>query len=351
MKILMVSNMYPSASDVYFGSFIRNIKEGFEVNGCEVDLIAIKGQGVGILDKVKKYLSFYLAILRVNLNDYDIVHISYPSHTYLPFIVKKFGKCKKVIRLHGLEIVSDKKNDKLLRLRKFFTRISCLNVNTIVVPSRYFKNEAKKTCGDKKYYTYPSGGIDTKRFHITNEYTDREHDLLNIGCVGRVDVLKGVDKLIKSLASVEFPYHLHIIGKGPLLEEMKSLAHELDVNATFYGAIDNHKLIEYYNKFGVFVFPTERPGESFGNVALEAMICGLPLIGSRFAGVTEYLDDEKNGLFFEKGNVEDLNRKLVKFNHMDIKEKSDMSQCAKLSALKFEKNKISKEFVDYMCNL
>ena len=341
--------MYPSKDDPYFGSFIRNIKEGLELSGAKVDILAIEGQGKSKIDKMKKYINFYYSILKVNSKDYDYVHLSYPSHTFLPLLLKPSMLNKLIVRLHGLEIVSEADNDTLLPLRRFVTKIACKFSKVVVVPSDYFKNELLKLVTPEKIYKYPSGGIDTSKFYIANEYEKRiQSDVVKIGYVGRIDLQKGVDILLKSLVDIDFKYELTIIGKGPLLNDMKVLASDLNINANFVGPIDNEKLISYYNNFDVFVFPTERKGASFGNVAIEAMACGVPLIGSRFAGLTEYLVDDENGYFFEVSNHLSLNEKLKLFARQSKNKKIELSKNAENTALKYEKYLMSNGFYNYI---
>lgn len=353
MKILMISNMYPSKNDPYFGSFIKNIKEGLELSGCQVDLISINGQGIGILQKIWKYLRFYCHIFFKNCDSYDFIHLSYPSHTFLPFLFKRAIYNKLIVRLHGLELVSDVDNDKWLLLRRYLTKLACVRAALCVVPSKYFKEELDKLTSVNNTYIYPSGGIDMEKFYIVKKYADRliRSKKIHIGYVGRIDLQKGVDILLKSLALVDFDYDITIIGKGPLLSDMKNLALDLGVKASFLGAINNEDLVGYYNDFSVFVFPTERRGESFGNVAIESMACGTPIIGSNFAGLTEYIKDNKNGFFFEVSNPEDLAVKLNIFNELTDEEKISMSNCSYNTALKYEKAKVSRDFCSYLKRL
>jgi UDP-glucose:tetrahydrobiopterin glucosyltransferase len=57
--------------------------------------------------------------------------------------------------------------------------------------------------------------------------------------------------------------------------------------------------------------------ESFGNVALEAMACGKPVIASRASGFAEIVTDGENGLLVEIGNVSALAGALSGMMEMD----------------------------------
>lgn len=348
MKILMISNMSPSNKDIYFGSFILNIKDGLEKSGAEVELISISGQGDNFLQKLVKYFNLYKNILNADLDNYDFVHLSYPSHTYWPFLFRKFDAKKLVVRLHGLELVSETKNDYLLGIRRWVSKKACSKANCVVVPSNYFKDEIQALTTPKDIYVYPSGGVDVGKFYITKDYKSRISNLFCIGYVGRIDVLKGLDKLIIACSLLTFDYKLVIVGDGPLKGEMQTLALELGVNATFVGSIPNEKLVSFYNDFHITVFPTERKGESFGNVGIESLACSTPLIGPDFAGLKEYLHDGISGLNFEFGCSDSLAKTIIKFNSFSDQEKINISQGAYNVALTFEKMEVSKGFFNHL---
>lgn len=50
----------------------------------------------------------------------------------------------------------------------------------------------------------------------------------------------------------------------------------------------------------LFVFPTQLE-ESLGLVGLEAMACGVPVIGSCIGGLTDYIEEGTNGFFSSRG--------------------------------------------------
>ena len=77
--------MYPGVTPS-FGTFIKSIKDGLELYNVKVDLIVISERHDSNLKKLLTYAIFYLKILFRNLDKYDFVHISYPSHTFLPFL-------------------------------------------------------------------------------------------------------------------------------------------------------------------------------------------------------------------------------------------------------------------------
>ena len=58
----------------------------------------------------------------------------------------------------------------------------------------------------------------------------------------------------------------------------------------------------------VFVFPSRE--EPLGLVGIEALTCGLPVIGTEIGGIKDYLVDNFNGLLFEPQNSNQLAEKI-----------------------------------------
>ncbi len=59
--------------------------------------------------------------------------------------------------------------------------------------------------------------------------------------------------------------------------------------------------------------------EAFGNVTVEALARGIPVIGSNCGGTTEIIEDHKSGLLFDPENPEDLYRKMkFALEHPDL---------------------------------
>lgn len=140
-------------------------------------------------------------------------------------------------------------------------------------------------------------GVDTDKFHPDNKkkyrsevrkkYGLEEEDFVAV-FVGSGFERKGVKYLIEAVESISEKVSLLIVGKGPAGKFQKKTGHQKIV---FCGPQkDIHK---YYAASDIFVFPTIY--EPFGNVHLEALASGLPVITTKNSGASEIIRDGIHG--------------------------------------------------------
>lgn len=111
--------------------------------------------------------------------------------------------------------------------------------------------------------------------------------------VGRTVRTKGLRDVIRAMSLVrDLDVTLDVIGQGNDRDACESLAHELDLadRIEFHGAIPRAEVDKFYERADAFVFPSYR--EPGGNVPLEAMSFGLPLIVCERGGPGAETTDE-----------------------------------------------------------
>lgn len=109
----------------------------------------------------------------------------------------------------------------------------------------------------------------------------RKDRKFTVGYMGGFAKNKNVPLLIKAYSLFEKTHQgksrFLIYGKGAQLEECKLLARELGIqNIEFMGFAPEEKLVEIFNSFDIFVFPSF--SEGFGLPILEAQKCHTPTI-------------------------------------------------------------------------
>jgi colanic acid/amylovoran biosynthesis glycosyltransferase len=157
---------------------------------------------------------------------------------------------------------------------------------------------------------------------------------------GRLIEKKGLKTTLRAFAKFqrEFPAsRLTIAGEGPQLDELQSLAHELQLASAidFPGFISQENLRELFYSSHIFLHPSEtgRDGNQEGvpNAMLEAMATGLPVLATRHGGIPEAVEHNISGILVEEGDYESLSDALI--------------DCAKDSARLLAMNRAASESV------
>lgn len=135
-----------------------------------------------------------------------------------------------------------------------------------------------------------------------------------IGVAGRINLeQKGQDVFVQAAAEVARQYpqaHFVIVGKpypGNEAHEkrLRHLIEELGITdrVTLVGEVK--QMAEMYEVMDLWVLPARKP-EGLGNVLIEAMAMGRPVIGSAIGGIPEIIDHGVNGLLVPPGDPQAL---------------------------------------------
>ncbi len=138
-------------------------------------------------------------------------------------------------------------------------------------------------------------GVDPQIFHPGDQQSARATVNLPGGWpaapvllfVGNLVAVKGIDVLVRALASLKSPARLVVVGAGPERDPLARLAGELGVadRVTFLGSLPQAALPDWYRAADLFVLPSR--SEGVPNVLLEASACGTPWVASRVGGIPE----------------------------------------------------------------
>ena len=152
-------------------------------------------------------------------------------------------------------------------------------------------------------------GVDTKRFHPM----ERDANLLArygipadaplIISVGRLEGWKGFNVVIEAIADLPGA-HYAFVGEGPAKRPWLDLADRLSVAHRVHalGKLPHADLPAILNLGHVFAQPSIGE-EAFGITIVEAMACGLPVLGSDQGGIPEILTTDEVGVRLPTGDV------------------------------------------------
>ncbi len=135
-----------------------------------------------------------------------------------------------------------------------------------------------------------------------------------VGYLGRIKKYKSVDHLLKAFQIVaqELPEaKLVIIGDGDARPMLEKLAGSLGLadRVRFAGYLPAEETVRLINQLDVVVNTSAKEG--WGLTVTEANACGVPVIASDVPGLRDSVLDEKTGLLYEYGNIEQLAQKIL----------------------------------------
>lgn len=119
--------------------------------------------------------------------------------------------------------------------------------------------------------------------------------------VGRIDPLKGIDRLLMAMTYLDGRQGPRLVVVGgdddseAELERLQQLSQELHVedSVTFVGPVEQKELPCYYSAAQVCVIPSYH--ESFGLVALESLACGTPVVAAGVGGIEAVVRQGETG--------------------------------------------------------
>ena len=171
------------------------------------------------------------------------------------------------------------------------------------------QDHIRERIGPSSKFYVTSGGADLDPFfkachdNLTLKSPDEK---IRICWVGRIEPVKNLPLLLRAAGILEHSglnLEYIIVGDGADRQYNEKLAADLGLkNIQFLGYRTD--VPEIMASSDIFVFTSLNEG--FGNVIIEAMACGLPIIGTRVGGVPSLVQDGVNGLLVNSDDAEAL---------------------------------------------
>ena len=214
---------------------------------------------------------------------------------------------------------------------------------SIVTPSIWLAKKAKKSYLLKKcHITVIPTPIDAKIYNLQKERLDKNFIPKNkfiilFSAKYLYEKRKGFEyfKKVTSIINKIYPNKIHFVTVGKYNKDVLSI---FPKNTTHYGLIENEKkIVKIYNFSHLFFILSKK--DNLPQTALEANMCGLPIVSLNVGGVKEIIKENFNGNVLKKISLKEIKKTLDKY--MEIKNYGRL----KTKIRKFSKKKYSSEIV------
>lgn len=279
---------------------------------------------------LKKFFTKSMNLIGKRLNDgeWDILH-SHDIRTLIK-LKKKKGIIIQTIHSNG-SIVNDMKqiygNERSMEaIYNFFRskeKETLDYIDVLTFPSKsakeiYFRDLEINSFSGRVEIIYNGIDIDyIKSLGFTEEFEKNWNWLskydYRILTVGSHIPVKNIDKIIRVFEKIRMKNKnsvLIIIGSGPLKNELKKLAKELNLGTTvhFIDFLDHNDVLRLMKKCNVYISLSERV--IFDYVILEALACGMNVFASNNGGNIEVINGQ-NGCLVEIDNINEVSKTIL----------------------------------------
>jgi len=281
----------------------------------------------------------------------DLLHAHYaiPHATccYLARLMLGDNAPKIITTLHGTDITLVGSDKSFYEITKFSIESS----DGVTCVSNYLKDEMCREFAICTKTRVIHNFVDTDRYKPDGCSEFRRNLAPNgekiVMHVSNFRPLKRIADVIEVFRLIRsgMPTKLLMIGEGPELERAKDMVarYHLKDDVIFLG---NQENIENILPIGdLFLLPSEH--ESFGLAALEALACGVPVIGTSHTGIPELVDDGKSGYTLPLGDTEAMAKKGLELLS-DPEKHGRFSDHARKSVVeRFRQDMIVKQYEDF----
>ncbi|KKO51929.1 N-acetyl-alpha-D-glucosaminyl L-malate synthase BshA [Paenibacillus sp. DMB20] len=240
-----------------------------------------------------------------NMQQLDVLHVHYAvPHAVCAFLAKQMvgDQLKVVTTLHGTDITVLAQDESL----KDLIRLAINESDAVTAVSEDLIRETREVLDISRDIDLTYNFVDHRVYYPRDSAALRrdfaepgERVLMHISNFRPV---KRVGDVVDIFARVnaEVPSKLLLVGEGPDLPKIQCRIRELGLSDRVHFLGKQDEIAHVISMADVLLLPSEK--ESFGLVALEAMACGVPTVGSIAGGIPELITHGETGFLAPIGN-------------------------------------------------
>jgi len=278
MKILHITNNYPTANFPIFGIFVKEQIESLNKTDNINEVLFINGREKGKFEYIK---SVYRIRKKLNAEKFDVIHC---HHALSAICLILSGKSK------NNKVLVSFQNDPIHELGSKVFNFIKRNTNGWI-----FKNNSDLITDEFSFYL--PNGVNTKFFKPMDKQVARKRLNLNSDAIyvlfvssNKVRKQKRYDRFSETVTILKEKYNYNII------QEIKLINTSRDKIPFYFNAVDIHLLSSDF--------------EGSPNSVKESMACNTPVISTNVGNVAELLENVK-GCYVSENNTPEELAKLV----------------------------------------
>ena len=241
-----------------------------------------------------------------NMQQLDLLHVHYAvPHAVCAYLAKKMAHpgLKVVTTLHGTDITVLAQDESLKDMIRFAINES----DAVTAVSNDLIKETRELLDITRPIDLTYNFVD-KRVYYPREVAQYRADfaypnekiLMHISNFRPVKRVSDVVDIFNQVQE-QVPSRLVFVGEGPDMPKVQCRIRELGLEDRVHFLGKQDEIAQVISLADVLLLPSEK--ESFGLVALEAMACGVPTIGSEAGGIPELVSHGETGFLASTGDT------------------------------------------------
>lgn len=282
-----------------------------------------------------------------NLQELDVLHVHYAiPHAVCAYLAKGMVNrpLKVVTTLHGTDITILTHDESMADL----VRLGINGSDAVTAVSNDLIRETQTRLQITKEIDLTYNFVD-KRIYMPKDATRYRNDfapngekiLMHISNFRPVKRITDVVEIFRKVNET-VPSRLVFIGEGPEMAKIVSRVKELNLEEKVLFLGKQEIVADLISVADVLLLPSEK--ESFGLVALEAMACGVPTVGSNTGGIPEVVVHGETGYLADVGDTDEMAAGCIKLLSDDGLYAAMAAQCVERSRTVFCNERILEQY-------
>ncbi len=184
-----------------------------------------------------------------------------------------------------------------------------------------------------------------ERSRIRERFHCQSNDIVLV-TASRLSQKNAIDDVVRAMGGLPEKYKFLVLGSGEDEGMLKKLSEEEGVSSRihFFGSVPHKDLPSFLQASNIFIRPSR--SEGLGNAFLEAMACGIPVIGTMVGGIPDFLLDGETGLGCEVDSPESIARAVRKLEEDAVLRARIIEQASALVKQKYDWERIAKRMCE-----